>query len=548
MFGNKKTRWNLSVMLMLVVSLSIAANKVKADVVFGEPVNLGPTVNASSHEAINSLSQDGLTLFFDSNRSGGRGSFDIWTTTRPSISGPWSKPANLGSPVNTGNWDGVPSISTDGLSLIFSSNRPGGQGDVDLWESKRATVDDPWRAPVNLGPAVNSTSLDWTQCVSADGLELYLGSERPGGNGQSDIWVATRGTRQDDWSMPRNLGPTVNSSAFDGFPGLSPDGLLLFITSERSGGYGGRDVWISRRASASDPWERPVNMGPPFNTSAWDQGVVLSSDGSKLYFSTASGQYGRLDIWQAPVRLAVDFNGDARVDIEDLTTLIEHWGQNDPAHAMGPMLWGDGIVDGHDLEVLMSHWGQDDHFIAHWKLDETGGDIAYDSAGDNHAAVIGDSTWQRESGQVDGALQLDGIDDYLAAPFILDPTKQPFSIFAWIKGGQPGQSIISQKGGFGAWLSVDSAGALSTGLTFPFPPVTSNVVITDDLWHRIGLVSDGSGMSLYVDDIEVARSDTSPILPANGDLQIGAGKNLEPGAFWSGMIDDVRIYDRVVEP
>jgi len=132
--------------------------------------------------------------------------------------------------------------------------------------------------------------------------------------------------------------------------------------------------------------------------------------------------------------------------------------------------------------------------------------------------------------------------------FVLDPVRRPFSAFAWVKGGQPGQTIISQQGAFGEWLFVDTTGALATSLTFPLPPVASNVVITDDLWHHIGLLSDGTGMSLYVDDVEVARTDTSPIMPANGDLQIGVGKNLESGSFWSGMIDDVRVYDRVVVP
>jgi len=186
--------------------------------------------------------------------------------------------------------------------------------------------------------------------------------------------------------------------------------------------------------------------------------------------------------------------------------------------------------------------------LAHWELNETEGDIAYDSVADNDAVVMGDALWQPEGGQIDGALQFDGIDDYLAASFILDPVKQPFSAFAWIKGGQPGQTIISQQGAFGAWLSVDPAGALSTGLTFPLPAVTSDVVITDDQWHHIALVSDGAGMSLCVDNVEVVRSSTSPIMPATGDLHIGAGNNLEPGTFWSGMIDDVRIYDRVVAP
>jgi poly(3-hydroxybutyrate) depolymerase len=248
------------------------------------------------------------------------------------------------------------------------------------------------------------------------------------------------------------------------------------------------------------------------------------------------------------IRPTVDLNGDGAVDIGDLLRLIESWGQDDPEVDIGPLPLSDGVVDAADLEVLMSHWGQDAHFLAHWKLDETGGDVAYDSINENHAAVMGDPAWQRESGQIDGTLRFDGIDDYLTAPFILDPVKQPFSAYCWVKGGQSGQTIISQQGAFGAWISVDATGTLATGLPFPLPAITSDVVITDGLWHRVGLVSDGSGMSLYVDDVEVTRSDISPILPTNGDMRIGASNNLEAGTFFSGLIDDVRVYDRVVTP
>jgi hypothetical protein len=331
-------------------------------------------------------------------------------------------------------------------------------------------------------------------------------------------------------------------------PGISGDGLVLLFASFRAGGFGARDIYASRRSTTDTPWDESVNLGPSINTNAYDQGPSLSADGTMLYLSSNRAGSDNFDLWQVPIRPVVDFNGDDHVNVQDLILLIEHWGQNEPAYDMGPMPWGDGVVDAADLEVLMRHWGEDDSFIAHWKLDETGGDIAYDSVNENHAAVLGEPMWQREMGHIDGALQFDGIDDYLVAPFILDPTKQAFSAFAWIKGGQPGQVIISQQGGFGAWLSVDSTGALATGLTFPMPAVTSDVVVTDDRWHHVGLVSDGTGMSLYVDDVEVTRTDTSPILPANGDLYIGSGSNLEAGTFWSGMIDDVRIFDRVVEP
>jgi len=249
--------------------------------------------------------------------------------------------------------------------------------------------------------------------------------------------------------------------------------------------------------------------------------------------------------------MEVDFNSDYIIDIEDLIMLIERWGKNEPFVDIAPAPFGDGVVDAVDLEALMDYWGQkvfDPNLLAHWKLDEAEGDIAYDSAADCDGRLNGGPVWQPESGMVVGALQFDGVDDYLTAPFILDPVGQPFSVFAWIKGGQPGQAIISQQGAFGAWLSLDPAGALSTGLTFPLPPFTSDIVVTDDHWHRIGLVSDGSGMSLYVDDVEVARSNISPILPAHGALQIGAGTKLEEGSFWSGLIDDVWIYSRVVVP
>ena len=530
---------------MIVVSLLMAVGAARADFTIGEPVILGPTVNTFAAAYYNSLSADGLELYFCSQN-------DIWVTTRASVDDAWGEASKLGFQVNSPTYDGNPCLSADGLSLYFDSMRSGGHGPSDIWVTRRASINDAWGAAENLGTPVNSSEDEGFPAISSDGLELYFcdfDPIKPGGQGGRDLWMSKRSSVSEPWQAPVNVGPIVNSSAHDVMPSLSADGLVLLFTSRRPGGHDSRDIWMSRRSTINDPWTEPVNLGPSINTSANDQSATLSADGSMLYFTSARpGGPGNLNIWQAPVLPKVDFTGDGRIDFEDLVLLIEHWGQDESAYDMGPTPWGDGVVDDADLEVLMRHWGQDDNFVAHWKLDETGGDIAYDSVNENHAAVMGEPMWQREMGQLEGALQFDGVDDYLAAPFILDPTKQPFSVFAWIKGGQPGQTIISQQGGFGAWLSVDSAGALATGLTFPMPAVTSDVVITDDQWHRVGLVSDGAGMSLYVGSIEVARTPTSPILPANGDLQIGAGKNLEPDAFWEGLVDDVRIYDRVVEP
>ena len=142
---------------ILVLALGLTAELAKADFTFGTPTNLGPTVNTSAFDGVPSISADGLELYFSSGRPGGYGSLDIWVTTRPTKDDPWGTPVNLGSTVNSGYDDPTPSISTDGLTLYFSSNRPG-EGGYDLWLTTRATKQDPWGEPVNLGPTVNSSA------------------------------------------------------------------------------------------------------------------------------------------------------------------------------------------------------------------------------------------------------------------------------------------------------------------------------------------------------------------------------------------------------
>jgi len=198
-----------------------------------------------------------------------------------------------------------------------------------------------------------------------------------------------------------------------------------------------------------------------------------------------------------------------------------------------------------------------DHaLVAHWRLDEAQGVSAFDSTGAFHGTVYGEEEprWQLGRGMVDGTLLFDGIDDRIRTPFVLNPKEGPFSIFAWIKGGDAGQAIFSQKEGAN-WLLADPVdGNLKTELRSSGrndgPELTSQAMITDGDWHRIGLTWDGSYRTLYVDDVSVAADAIAQLNPkdARGTLYIGAGKSLQAGTFWSGMIDDVRIYDRVVKP
>jgi hypothetical protein len=253
------------------------------------------------------------------------------------------------------------------------------------------------------------------------------------------------------------------------------------------------------------------------------------------------------------VPLVVDFNGDGMVEINDLMLLIESWGQDDPVVDIWPRSVGDGIVDERDLEFFMSYWGQeaeDRTLMTHWKLDETEGIIAHDSAGENDAHIIGSPAWQPSGGLVDGAIQFDGIDDYIITASVLDPSEGPFSVLAWIKGGAPGQVVISQQD-TANWLMADAEGNLMTELkasSRAVKPLQSQINITDGEWHRIGFVWDGSNRTLYVDGNTVAEDTQVNLEGSDSGLYIGCGKVMEAGTFWSGLIDDVRIYNRVVKP
>ena len=318
------------------------------------------------------------------------------------------------------------------------------------------------------------------------------------------------------------------------------------------------EIWMTRRVTKEDNWRPPVNLGPVVNSSAIDGFPSISANGSTLYFcSDRLGGFGEADLWQVPIEPVVDLNGDGIVDCADMCIMVDYWGTDEPLCDIGPMPWGDGIVDVQDLIVLAEHLFEEPRLIAYWKLDETEGDIASDSANGNDGTVHGDPAWQPEGGIVDGALQLDGIDDYVSTDFVLNPADGAFSVFAWIRGGAPGQVILSQadtttergvKPG-STWLGTDlSEGKFMAGLTHALLLLKSDFVITDDQWHDIGLVYDGSSKYLYVDGAEVAKDNWPPRLGADGGLYIGAGSDLEPGAFWSGLIDDVRIYNRAVSP
>ena len=518
-----------------------------ADFTFGAPVNIQstfPLLNPGGY--IDCFSADGLEMYIESNRAGGQGGYDLWVCKRASPEDDWGPPENLGATINSAREDICSSISGDGLELYFHSDRPGGYAVYDIYMTKRATRTSPWGPATNLGPKVNSPYPQCYACVLSDGLELYFASgAKRGGYGAMDLFVSRRATASDPWGDAVNLGPAVNSPGNDVCPGRSPDGLLLFFVSDRPGGYGNNDIWMTRRASRSAPWELAVNLGPMVNGPNWDEAPFLAPDGSALYFLRNA------TTWKAPILPIVDFNGDGKVDGKEVLALAEHWGQSHHSFDIKPLL-GDGIVDANDLTVLAGYIGQDVNdptLIAHWALDETEGMTAADSAGDNDAIVV-NVAWQPTGGQIGGALAFNGKNSLgQSKQPVLDPAKGPFSAIAWVKGGAAGGVIVSQALGAN-WLYLNQYGMLTTDVKSSGnagKSLTSDAHVLDDQWHRVALTWDGTNRTLQMDGVEVARDTQPDLAAASGKvLYLGSGKT--GGAFWSGLIDEVRIYNRAVQP
>jgi len=224
----------------------------------------------------------------------------------------WSAPVNLGPVVNSPYYDGCPTLSKSGLSLYFRSNRPGGEGGCDIYVSQRDNLEDPWEAPVNLGPTINGPYNEFCTTFSPDGHWMIFVSDRPGGCGDSgtDLWVSHRQNKRDDfgWEPPTNLGCVVNSPNDDNGPFLIEDEatgqLLLYFSSDRPSGAGLFDIYVSSFS------EETGTFGPPkpvaeLNTNLRDLQPCLRKDGLEIIF--VRGRPGwSWDLWVATRKTTLD--------------------------------------------------------------------------------------------------------------------------------------------------------------------------------------------------------------------------------------------------
>ncbi len=276
----------------------------------GEPVNLGSSINGSGFDGGPSIGADRTELYFVSDRPGGRGCGDIWVATRTTTDGPFAQPDNVGPVVNSPACEGAPSVSNDDRSLYLECFEPVPTvqchepdfGD-DIWVAERADPASGFESLRNLGRGVNGEHVDSFPNVSADGEVLYFSSDRPGGVGDSDLWQVSRDGTTDAFASPENLGDEVNGPGYDGEPAVSSDGLLLLFASDRPGGVGGQDLWLATRPTIDEPFSNPVNLGPGINTPGFEGRPALDGDSTVILFmSDRPGGAGMIDIWQAPLQ------------------------------------------------------------------------------------------------------------------------------------------------------------------------------------------------------------------------------------------------------
>jgi hypothetical protein len=281
------------------------------------PVNLGPAVNSAFNDSHPAISRNGLSLYFVSDRPGGLGDFDIWVTQRATIDSGWGVPQNLGPKINSTSIEFSPTFSASGHWLLFASGRPGGCGGEDIWASHREDKDDDfaWEDPINLGCGINSPQPDDGPTYFRDrqtGIAtLYFTSfNRPGNIGDWDIYASMQ--NQDGTFGPGVLVPELSSPFRDTRTAIRHDGLEMFITSNRPGGTGTLNLLVSTRETVLERWSKPVDLGPTVNSTAVNGAPALSYDGTTLYFySTRPGGSGKNDLWVTTRTKLGDSDGES---------------------------------------------------------------------------------------------------------------------------------------------------------------------------------------------------------------------------------------------
>lgn len=207
----------------------------------------------------------------------------------------WSKAINVGDPLNTDGNEGAQTILVDGSVMYFTAcNRADGKGRCDIYSSLKENGR--WTEAINIGSPVNSAFWEAQPSISPDGKTLYFVSNRDGGFGKKDIWMSNK-LENGRWSKPINMGENVNSAEDEQSPFIHPDNKTLYFASEGKVGMGGFDLFKVTKNS-DGTWSKPLNLGYPINTPSDEIGLIVNAKGDRAFFSSdRSSEKGR-DIFE----------------------------------------------------------------------------------------------------------------------------------------------------------------------------------------------------------------------------------------------------------
>jgi outer membrane protein OmpA-like peptidoglycan-associated protein/Tol biopolymer transport system component len=258
------------------------------------PQNLGPEINTSISEYWPSLTADDSVLVYTVSDRLKRSQEDLYTSSRENIS--WKKGVRMPPPINTEGSEGAQTISADGKTMVFTAClRSDSYGSCDLYISKKKGKN--WSKPVNMGNIINTSYKESQPSLSADGNTIYFVSNRPEGKGKFDIWKSTLNP-SGTWSAPENLGDSINTAEDELAPFIHYDNQTLYFSSEGHLGMGGSDIFISRK-DVNGIWSMAKNAGYPINTNFDEESLIVTANGDLGFFSSnMDGGYGQKDIYQ----------------------------------------------------------------------------------------------------------------------------------------------------------------------------------------------------------------------------------------------------------
>ena len=260
------------------------------------PQNMGDSVNSAFSEYFPTISLDGKKLVFTRRVHGTNEDFYQSDLTNKG----WSLARPLDGNINSNDNEGALNISQDGQWLIFTGcNFQNGFGSCDLFISYLTT--EGWSAAENLGPNFNTEFWESAPSLSPDKRDLYFTSNRPGGYGGNDIYVSHR-MENGHWSAPENMGPDINTGGDESTPFIHADNSSLYFTSNGLPGYGGTDLFVVRK-TANGGWSIPENLGYPINTIEDEGSLVVAADGKTAYYaSDRADSHGLLDLYSFELR------------------------------------------------------------------------------------------------------------------------------------------------------------------------------------------------------------------------------------------------------